>query len=948
MTNKLKYFFIFLFITIIFINHSDASEEFTFDITEIDITQNGNLIIGSKGGKAETEDGYEIIAENFVYNKLNNILKASGKVKLINKNNALIIFADKATYLKNDEIVFTEGNSKAVDENYTLLGSNFEFDKIKNILVAEENVKFTDNEKNTVIFSDKATYLKNDEIVFTEGNSKAVDENYTLLGSNFEFDKIKNILVAEENVKFTDNEKNTVIFSDKATYLKNDEIVFTEGYTSAFIENEYYFKSKNVKYLKKENQLSSNDKSSVEDNEGNIYNVDNFLYNIENRILKAKNLNIFAKVDNNKNDNYRFSNGFFNLESKSFVAEKTNIKVHKDVFGDDEQDPRIYGVSSYGDEKKTIINKGIFTSCKFNDNCPPWSIQAKKITHDKVKQDLIYDNAILKIYDFPVFYLPKFMHPDPTVERRTGFLQPQLNRSKTLGDSIYLPYFKTLGPDKDYTFKPTIFDDKKKIIFQNEFRKKNKNSSLIADFSLMTGYKPSSSEKRKRTNHLFVNFQKDLNLPNFLKSDLDLKIEKVNNDTYLKVFEHNLFPSPVLPKNKNTMQTSLNYDFEHEEYNFSTGLQIYENLGVKHSDRYQYVLPSYNFSKNLELEKINGSVNFYSSGSNNLKNTNNLTTSITNDISYNSIDYLVGNGLKNNLNLYVKNLNSVGKNDSNYTSSPSIDGMTIFEIYSSLPLIKVNDLSDEILTPKISLRANPVNNMIDHSSSNKIITANNAFSINRLGISDSFEAGKSLTLGLDYKIEYKNEDLDENKDKFLEFKLATVIRDKVEKNIPISSTIDKKNSNLFGSIQNNLFENINIGYDFSIDNDFKTFESHSLSTEISINNFVTNFYYTEQRAELGSSHIISNTTTYNLDDNNSFLFSTRRNKAISLTEYYDLAYQYKNDCLTAAIKYNRTFYEDNDLVPSENLFLTVTLIPLTTYERRLYERDKYGNYNFGE
>ena len=444
------------------INFSSASEQFKFDVTEIEITQNGNLIIGSKGGKAETNDGYEIIAENFVYNKLSNILKASGDVRVINTNNDFIIFSDKATYLKNDEIVFTEGNSKAIDENYTLLGSNFKFDKIKNILIAENSVKFTDHKKNTVIFSDKATYLKNDEIVFTEGNSKAIDENYTLLGSNFKFDKIKNILIAENSVKFTDHKKNTVIFSDKATYLKNDEIVFTEGDTSAFLENEYFFKSKNVKYIKNSNQLSSNNKSSIEDNDGNIYNVDNFLYNIEDRLLKAKNLNIFAKVDKNKSDNYRFSNGFFNLNSKSFVAENTNIKVHKDVFGDNEQDPRIYGISSHGDEKKTVINKGIFTSCKLSDNCPPWSIQAKKITHDKVKKDLIYDNAILKIYDFPVFYLPKFMHPDPTVERRTGFLQPQLNRSKTLGDSIYLPYFKTLGPDKDYTFKPTIFDDKKK------------------------------------------------------------------------------------------------------------------------------------------------------------------------------------------------------------------------------------------------------------------------------------------------------------------------------------------------------------------------------------------------------------------------------------------------------------------------------------------------------
>ena len=118
---------------------------------------------------------------------------------------------------------------------------------------------------------------------------------------------------------------------------------------------------------------------------------------------------------------------FFNLNSKSFVAENTNIKIHKDVFGNNEQDPRIYGISSYGDKNKTVINKGIFTSCKLNDKCPPWSIQSKKITHDKVKKDLIYENAILKIYDVPVFYLPKFMHPDPTVERRTGFLQPQLN-----------------------------------------------------------------------------------------------------------------------------------------------------------------------------------------------------------------------------------------------------------------------------------------------------------------------------------------------------------------------------------------------------------------------------------------------------------------------------------------------------------------------------------------
>ena len=31
--------------------------------------------------------------------------------------------------------------------------------------------------KNYKIFSDKITYFKNEEIIFTEGNSKAIDEN---------------------------------------------------------------------------------------------------------------------------------------------------------------------------------------------------------------------------------------------------------------------------------------------------------------------------------------------------------------------------------------------------------------------------------------------------------------------------------------------------------------------------------------------------------------------------------------------------------------------------------------------------------------------------------------------------------------------------------------------------------------------------------------------------
>ena len=229
--------------------------------------------------------------------------------------------------------------------------------------------------------------------------------------------------------------------------------------------------------------------------------------------------------------------------------------------------------------------------------------------------------------------------------------------------------------------------------------------------------------------------------------------------------------------------------------------------------------------------------------------------------------------------------------------------------------------------------------MDNYSTSATNITANNVYDINRLGITDVFEAGRSLTFGFDYKFDLLENDISENtKDKYFEIKLATVARDEFENDIPISSTINKKNSDIFASINNKLFNNLDLTYDFSLDNDLKTINSHSISTDISINNFVTSFNYIEKRNEVGSTHMLSNVTEYIVNDNTSLKFSTRRNKEINLTEYYDLSYEYKNDCLTAGIKYNKKFYQDNDLKPSENLFFTLTLIPLTTYERTIYDR----------
>ena len=74
---------------------------------------------------------------------------------------------------------------------------------------------------------------------------------------------------------------------------------------------------------------------------------------------------------------------------------------------------------------------------------------------------------------------------------------------------------------------------------------------------------------------------------------------------------------------------------------------------------------------------------------------------------------------------------------------------------------------------------------------------------------------------------------------------------------------------------------------------------------------------------------------YKFDESNYLTFNTRRNRKIDLTEYYNLVYEYKNDCLIAGIKYNKTYYQDRDLLPTEDLMISITIFPLTTYERKV-------------
>ena len=54
-------------------------------------------------------------------------------------------------------------------------------------------------------------------------------------------------------------------------------------------------------------------------------------------------------------------------------------------------------------------------------------------------------------------------------------------------------------------------------------------------------------------------------------------------------------------------------------------------------------------------------------------------------------------------------------------------------------------------------------------------------------------------------------------------------------------------------------------------------------------------------------------------------FSTKRNLIKDSSEFYDLSYEYINDCLRAGIVYRREFYNDSELETENSLMFRVTL-----------------------
>ena len=712
-------------------------------------------------------------------------------------------------------------------------------------------------------------YIKNRSLlIINDGKIKKIDDNLEINSKVIQYNIDQSNLNLKNNVQINDNANNIEINTDEINYNLN------------------------------KNQIQSSSNSEIKDDLGNIYRVSQFEYNLEDRIIKLSKLEV---LDVNKNI-FKIELAFLDLEKRELIAKDVGLNFK--ISDNSENEPRLKGRSLISNDENTIVKKGTFTFCKKREKCPPWEMSAEEIKHDKKKKTIYYKNASLKIYDKKIFYFPKFFHPDPTVERQSGFLIPRIQDNSTTGLSLNLPYFIAIAENKDITLNPRFFAEDK-LLFQTEFRQKNRSSDHIVDLSQYI----SNGENIK--GHLFYNLNKNYENDNFDEIELNIQFEQVSDETYLKAYK---IESPII-NNASNLTNSIGVNLVNENSSLGTNLDIYEDLSKQDSDKYEYV-PNFSFSKIL-----NENNTLYSKGYYKNYNTNITEKVLINNFEFNSSPKFLNNGVVNDKKFLVRNINSSASNSGNFKNKNTLGLFPSFQTNYSLPLIKETIKSRNTITPKLSLRLS-TSHTKDVRTTDRKISYDNIYDLDRLGIDEANEGGISLTYGYEHSIIEKL-----SSEEKIKFAFANNLRFEENKDLPLNSNLGDKMSDFVGNFDYKPNKNLKFEYDFSLKNNLVDVNYELYGFEFYLKNLTTKFeYQNENNSSLKTSYL-KNETRLNINEKNSLIFETRENKEKSFTEFYNLIYQYEIDCLTAAIEYNKEYYNDQDLKPSENLFLKLSIIP---------------------
>ncbi|MCQ0092770.1 LPS-assembly protein LptD [Roseovarius sp. M141] len=231
------------------------------------------------------------------------------------------------------------------------------------------------------------------------------------------------------------------------------------------------------------------------------------------------------------------------------------------------------------DGRYSQLYKAAVTSCQIcaEGGTPLWQIRARRVIHDAETRQLYLDGAQFRIGTLPIAYFPRLRLPDPTVTRTTGFLTPSLYNSSLLGFGAKVPYFITIGDDKDLTLTPYYSTQTRTLEFRYrqafadggiEFEGAFSNDDLVSDdraYLFGRGVFALPQEYVLRFNIEAVTddtYLVDYNYSDEDRLDSEISVERIRRDEWRRA-ALTYFHTLRMGENSATLPTSVaNFDYE--------------------------------------------------------------------------------------------------------------------------------------------------------------------------------------------------------------------------------------------------------------------------------------------------------------------------------------------------------------------------------------------------
>ena len=200
--------------------------------------------------------------------------------------------------------------------------------------------------------------LENGNIIQAKNGTQVLTNDGIIINSKeFEYDKIKNVLIATGEVQIIDDINQLTLSAQKISYDKNNEIITTGQKTIILVKNEYTINSKNIIFNRKKMEVTSENKTKITDNLDNIFYLDTFRYWVTKSLLKGNNIKLLTDTK----DEFLFNDAMINLNTNEIAGKDITVNFSNATVGSSDNQPRLKGNTIYSNSETTNISKGVFT-----------------------------------------------------------------------------------------------------------------------------------------------------------------------------------------------------------------------------------------------------------------------------------------------------------------------------------------------------------------------------------------------------------------------------------------------------------------------------------------------------------------------------------------------------------------------------------------------------------